>query len=110
MRTREPQTELTLIRSLDEIPSFATEAEETDYWGTHGFSDEILDQMGPLPADVLLPTRTRPISIRLNDDIVRRLKVVARKKGTGYQTLLKEFVIERLYEEERREGLIPAAE
>jgi hypothetical protein len=24
----------------------------------------------------------------------------------GYQTLLKEFVIERLYEEEKREGLV----
>ena len=27
-------------------------------------------------------------------------------KGKGYQTLLKEFVVERLYEEEKREGLV----
>jgi hypothetical protein len=29
-----------------------------------------------------------------------------RRKGKGYQTLLKEFVLERLYEEEKREGVI----
>jgi hypothetical protein len=34
-----------------------------------------------------------------------RLKRLARKRHKGYQTLLKEFVIERLYEEEKREGL-----
>ncbi len=35
-----------------------------------------------------------------------RLKRLARKRHKGYQTLLKEFVIERLYEEEKREGLL----
>jgi len=29
---------------------------------------------------------------------------MARRKGKGYQTLLKEFVLERLYEEEKRKG------
>jgi len=47
-----------------------------------------------------------PVTIRFDADVMRRLKVVAREKGKGYQTLLKEFVTERLYEEEVREGLI----
>jgi hypothetical protein len=38
---------------------------------------------------------------------VRRLRRLAEKKGTTYQTLLKTFVQERLYEEEKREGHIP---
>jgi hypothetical protein len=29
-----------------------------------------------------------------------------RTKNKGYQTLLKEFVVERLYEEEKREGIL----
>jgi hypothetical protein len=41
----------------------------------------------------------------LGDDVVSRAKVLAAKRNTGYQTLLKEFVIERLYEEEKRAGL-----
>ena len=43
---------------------------------------------------------------RVHADALQRLRALARKKGKGYQTLLKEFVIERLYEEEKREGLV----
>lgn len=63
---------------------------------------------GPAPEGLLPPSRprTRAISLRLDEDLLRRLKAVARRKGKGYQTLLKEFVLERLYEEEKREGVI----
>ena len=37
--------------------------------------------------------------------IIQRAKVLAARRHIGYQTLLKEFVIERLYEEEKRAGL-----
>lgn len=33
-------------------------------------------------------------------------KAVAARQYIGYQTLLKQFVTERLYEEEKREGLV----
>lgn len=39
-------------------------------------------------------------------DEVRRFGCSRRAMGKGYQTLLKEFVLERLYEEEKREGLV----
>ena len=40
-------------------------------------------------------------------DVLTRLRALAaRRKNTGYQTLLKTFVAERLYEEEKREGLV----
>jgi hypothetical protein len=35
-----------------------------------------------------------------------RLRALAALRNTGYQTLMKEFIVERLYEEERREGII----
>jgi hypothetical protein len=50
--------------------------------------------------------RTSPVAIRLHDFTITRLKVLAAHRNTGYQTLLKEFVAERLYEEERRVGII----
>jgi hypothetical protein len=34
------------------------------------------------------------------------MKALAHRRHKGYQTQLKEFVVERLYEEEKREGLI----
>jgi predicted DNA binding CopG/RHH family protein len=50
--------------------------------------------------------RTTPIAVRLDEVTLRRLKALAALRNTGYQTLLKEFVVERLYEEEKREGII----
>lgn len=96
------------IQHWDEVPAFRTEAEEADFWATHGLSDGLLDQMEPVAADVLPPARgrTRPVAVRFDRDVIQRLKVLADKKHKGYQTLLKEFVIERLYEEEKREGLV----
>lgn len=56
--------------------------------------------------DVVRPSRTTPIAIRFDQFTLQRLKALAAIRNTGYQTLLKEFVIERLYEEEKREGII----
>lgn len=50
--------------------------------------------------------RTTPIAVRFDEFTIKRLKQLAEQRNTGYQTLLKEFVIERLYEEEKREGTV----
>src|SRR5215467_14223796 len=105
---RERKPLMIAIHSWDEVPDFASEAEEADWWGSHELGPELLDQMGPPPEGLLPPPRerTRPIAVRFDDSTVRRLKAVAARRHKGYQTLLKEFVTERLYEEEKREGLV----
>jgi hypothetical protein len=56
--------------------------------------------------DAVRPGRTTPIAIRFDQFTLTRLKALAALRNTGYQTLLKEFVVERLYEEEKRAGII----
>jgi hypothetical protein len=56
--------------------------------------------------DLVRPGRTTPIAIRFDQFTLTRLKALAALHNTGYQTLLKEFVVERLYEEEKRAGII----
>jgi hypothetical protein len=56
--------------------------------------------------DGVRPGRTTPIAIRFDQFTLKRLKALAAVRNTGYQTLLKQFVVERLYEEEKREGII----
>jgi predicted DNA binding CopG/RHH family protein len=106
--TRKQGATITEIHTLEEVPEFASEAEEAAFWDTHSFSDELWDSL-PSAEDELPPprSRTKPIAVRFDPETISRLKAVARKKGKGYQTLLKEFVVERLYEEEKREGMIP---
>jgi hypothetical protein len=56
--------------------------------------------------DAVRPGRTTPIAIRFDQFTLKRLKTLAALHNKGYQTLLKEFVVERLYEEEKRAGII----
>src|SRR5487761_2269443 len=102
-----PSSSLKLLPVLTErdIPTFATEADEQEFWATHVLDGELLEGFGP-PPEGLIPTRPRttPVAIRFDADTLARLKAIAKKKHKGYQTLLKEFVAERLYEEEQREG------
>ena len=55
-------------------------------------------------------TITRPrkgsVSVRMENDLVNRLKVLAAIKGVGYHTLLRQFVADRVYEKEKREGIL----
>lgn len=107
----------------EDIPQFTSEAEEAEFWSSHTLGPRLLAEMQPSrEADPDLPSpdevrayldekrgrgeRTQPIPIRFDADVIKRLRVLADRKRTGYQTLLKTFVVERLYEEEKREGLV----
>lgn len=93
------------VKSWEEVPSFRSEKEESDFWRTHTPSERLLEEMRELPREILPPgrPRTRPVAVRFDDFTLRRIKALAAKRHKGYQTLLKEFVSERLYEEESRE-------
>lgn len=98
------------LESWDEVPEqFASDADEADFWSTHSLGEGILKD-GPLPPDeldALLPRRRDvPTSIRFDGDTLSRVRALAARRGLGYQTLLKQFVCERLYEEEKREGIL----
>ena len=58
------------------------------------------------PKEAFTKGRTTPIAVRFDEFTLKRLRALAGRRNTGYQTLLKEFVVERLYEEEKREGII----
>jgi len=96
--------EMKIINDMNEVPAFATEAEEVAFWDTHAFASHLMSRENA-DSDLLPPTRSRksnPISLRLGVDLERRLRHLAELKDTSYQTLLKEFVLERVYEEEKR--------
>ena len=104
-----------IIDSWDEVPQFKTEAEEQAWWDEHTIGETLLEGLKPVNNrsrdKIPLPparqvTHSKSVTVRFETDVIRRLKGVAEKKQMGYQTLLKEFVLERLYEEEKREGVV----
>jgi hypothetical protein len=96
------------LRSWDDVPPNMTEEQAQDFWATHEITEEYLTKVPALAPETLPPIalETRHIALRFDQDTLRRVKHLANRKGTTYQTLLKEFVIQRLHEEEKREGLV----
>jgi len=92
----------------EQISSNMSEARARDFWDSHEVTEEYLSK-AELESSNLPPTRTptasQSINLRIETDTLSRLKSLAARKRMGYQTLLKTFLAERLYEEEKREGL-----
>lgn len=88
--------------TMQKLPRFANEQEEAEFWNTHDATD-YLDETEPVEMtfrDSRLPKKQ--ISLRLDPETIDSLKEVARKKGIGYQTLIRMWVVERLEHEYRR--------
>ncbi len=81
------------------IPKFITEDEERKFWATHD-STKYFDAMREVKG-FLRDTRPKKkaISIRVDEPALAQLKKVAAKKGLGYQTLMRQWVLEKLKKE-----------
>ncbi len=96
------------IDSPQDIPTDLSDEEQIAFLEAHGVSEEFLENTEEVPDEERPRPRTKPINVRFDDFTLGRLKGMAERRNVGYQTLLKTFVLERLYEEERREGVLPA--
>ena len=89
------------IRHADQVPRFATEAEEHAFWSAHDMSDEQWKSLPRVPDSELPPPRprTQPVEIFLEDETLQRIKALAAERGIRHQKMLKQFVLDRLEEE-----------
>lgn len=82
------------------IPDFSSEAEEEAFWDVHRVS-----QFPMHPARV--GVRGRPtaavkrekITMMLNPNLKARLQKLAKERGVGYQSLIQEFLLDRVEQE-----------
>ena len=81
------------------IPKFATEDEEREFWATHD-STHFFDAMPEIKESIRdARPKKKAISIRVDEAALAKLKSLAAKKGLGYQTLMRIWVLERLQKE-----------
>lgn len=78
-------------RKRKEIPDFHSEDEELNFWDTHDIEDFI---EGPAEeiALALKPRKKRPVTLRLEEKLIKRLKEIAAKQGVPYQALAREVL------------------
>jgi len=96
------------IDDIAEIPTNLSDEDMIDFLDERGVSEKFLENTPEAPDEERPIPRTRPVNIRFDDFTLRRLREMAGLRNVGYQTLLKTFVAERLYEEEKREGMLSA--
>lgn len=96
------------VQRRADIPDFQSEEEEHTFWSTHELGKELLNAAEPLVRDSLPPPRkrTKNVAVRFDETTRQHVRALAARRHQGYQTLIKQFVIERLYEEGKRDATV----
>jgi predicted DNA binding CopG/RHH family protein len=81
------------------IPTFKSEQEEAEFWDTHDSTDYLSNTEPAELTFVDVRPQKRSISLRIDGDTINTLKDIAGRKGIGYQTLIRMWVMERLEKE-----------
>lgn len=86
-----------MSKNLKPIPKFASEAQEREFWQTHD-STEYVDWSNAIRG-VRFPNlklTTKPITIRLPEGLIDRVKIEAHKMDIPYQSLIKKLIFDGL--------------
>lgn len=76
------------------IPDFKSREEEAKFWDTHSTAD-YEDSWKPVKV-VFAKNLSSGITVRLNSDVLKKLREKAAQKGIGPTTLIRMWVMERL--------------
>lgn len=82
------------MKQFKSIPYFKNEAEEREFWLTHD-STEYVDYSSA--KNIKFPNlklTSKPITIRLPQTLIERVKIKANKMDVPYQALIKKLIFE----------------
>lgn len=77
------------------LPAFQTDEEEARFWARHS-SAPYWDSMKNAPEVVFVGQSKQVVTLRLERDLVQRLRSIARRKGMTYSALIRSWLIERV--------------
>ena len=83
------------------IPKFKNEDEEREFWATHSPLDYFDPGKFKKASFPKLKPSLKSISIRLPEDMLAELKILAKKKDVPYQSLAKVFLARQISLERR---------
>jgi hypothetical protein len=75
---------MSTVDSWSDVPKFATEAEEVEWWSTHEPGEGLLTQMKGVPLSqeeqTVRNARTHPVAIRFDDSTLERVRTLAHRR------------------------------
>lgn len=87
--------DLTIIRAWKDVPDFESEDLEVKFWAAHQLDPRLM-QMSIHRADVRESTT---ITLRFDPRMLSRIKRVARRRYLNYQSMIKQWLSERMEQE-----------
>jgi predicted DNA binding CopG/RHH family protein len=78
------------------LPEFKNEDEEREFWATHSPLDYFEDRDIKRASFPKLKPSLKSISIRLPEDMLAELKILANKKDVPYQSLAKIYLARQI--------------
>ena len=88
---------MTMKNKTKSVPKFRTAAEEAEYWEGHSLTEH-LDEFKPVKMKLKGPVK-HLLSIRIDLDLVRKIRRIADHRGVPYQTLMHQWLLQRAEEE-----------
>ena len=85
-----------MVTMKDQLPAFASEEEERDFWADHDSTDYVDWSRAERVILPNLKPSTRTISLRLPEHMLDEIRMLANKRDVPYQSLMKSFLADRL--------------
>lgn len=89
-----------VLDSWDEVPSFQNAAEEMEYWSKTGLSASLIQSAIFTPEG----SDSTTITLRMDPRMLARVKRLARQRYLNYQSMIKQWLAERMEKELRGES------
>ncbi|MFZ9853961.1 MAG: CopG family antitoxin [Limisphaerales bacterium] len=86
----------TLVTSWDEVPLFDSEQAEAGFWEDNGIDVRLMESA---TVAAMEQTESVTISIRMDPRMLGRIKRLARERYLNYQSMIKQWLSERMEKE-----------
>ena len=85
------------VESWDEIPKFGSQKEEAAYWTEHQLNPRLMNASVHRPDN----RESTTITLRFDPRMLARIKRIARSRYLNYQSMIKQWLSERLEQEQQ---------
>jgi predicted DNA binding CopG/RHH family protein len=83
------------VQNWNEIPHFDDESEEADFWAKHTLEPRLMNASLHRPS----VRESTTITLRFDPQMLSRIKRIARARYLNYQSMMKQWISERLESE-----------
>lgn len=91
------------INSWEEVPDFSSDEEENRFWQSHALDPRLINGSIHNPD----AKESTTITLRFDPRMLSRIKRIARGRYLNYQSMMKQWLAERVEDELRKTGEEP---